>query len=68
MAVECKGSRRTLFGSRSNNNDRDVSSGLVDTPSNSDSYYLCVSYSIFFCDLGIRKPPAEALQTQQYFM
>jgi len=37
--VECKSRRGTLFGSRSNNNDRDGSSGLVDTPSNSDRYY-----------------------------
>jgi len=39
MAVEWKCRRGTLFGSRCNNNDRDVSSGLVDTPSNSDRYY-----------------------------
>jgi len=39
MVIECKGRRGTLYGSHSNNNDRDVSSGLVDTPSNSDRYY-----------------------------
>jgi len=39
MVVECKGRRGTLYGSRSSNNDRDVSSGLVDTPFNSDRYY-----------------------------
>ena len=39
MVVECKGRRDTLYGSRSNNNDRDVSVGLVDTPSNSGRYY-----------------------------
>jgi len=39
MVVECKGRRRTLFGSHSNSNGRDVSSGLVVTPCNSDRYY-----------------------------
>jgi len=38
MVVECKGRRGTLFCSRYNNDDRDVSSGLVDTPYNSDRY------------------------------
>ena len=39
MVVEYKGRTRKLFGSRSNNNDRDLSFGLVDTLSNSDLHY-----------------------------